>query len=541
MDTKEILQVVDVVSNEKGVSKEVIFEAIEAALAAATRKVGGEHMDVRVAIDRHSGSYETFRRWTVVDDEADEFDPEQQFTLSGAQRDHPGVAVGDVIEEPLPAVPFGRIASQMAKQVIVQKVRDAEREKIVETYTPRIGHMLVGQVKRLDRGNLIVDLGGNVDALLTRDDMIARENIRIGDRVCALLADARIEQRGPQLFLTRRAPKLMMELFRREVPEVADGIVEVVGCARDPGVRAKIAVRSYDPRIDPIGACVGMHGTRVQAVSNELAGERVDIVLFDVNPAQFVLNALSPAKVVSITMDEESHTMDVAVAEDQLSIAIGRGGQNVRLASELTGWELNLMTEEQASREAGGRDRHPASDVRGQAGSGPERGRHPGPGRLHQRRGSGLRAGRRAAGDRGIRRRPGAGAAQPRPERAADAGNLARGSNSATSSRRPICWKSRACPGVWRIGLPPTASSPVRTWPTRRSRICSTSTASTRHSPDSSSWLRGRRGSPTALRPERFRSSGSTVHRTVRRVHPGAGRPPAAPVAGGRRRRPRGR
>lgn len=349
MDTKEILQVVDVVSNEKGVSKEVIFEAIEAALAAATRKVSGEHMDVRVAIDRHSGNYDTFRRWTVVDDEADEFDPEQQFTLSGAQRDHPGVSVGDVIEEPLPAVPFGRIASQMAKQVIVQKVRDAEREKIVETYTPRIGHMLVGQVKRLDRGNLIVDMGSNVDALLTREDMIARENIRIGDRVCALLADARIEQRGPQLFLTRRAPKLMMELFRREVPEVADGIVEVVGCARDPGVRAKIAVRSYDPRIDPIGACVGMHGTRVQAVSNELAGERVDIVLFDVNPAQFVLNALSPAKVVSITMDEESHTMDVAVAEDQLSIAIGRGGQNVRLASELTGWELNLMSEEQAS------------------------------------------------------------------------------------------------------------------------------------------------------------------------------------------------
>ncbi len=349
MDTKEILQVVDVVSNEKGVSKEVIFEAIEAALAAATRKVSGEHMDVRVAIDRHSGSYETFRRWTVVADDAEEFDPEQQYTLSGAQRDHPGVAVGDVIEEPLPAVPFGRIASQMAKQVIVQKVRDAEREKIVETFTPRIGHMLVGQVKRLDRGNLIVDLGSNVDALLTREDMIARENIRIGDRVCALLADARIEQRGPQLFLTRRAPKLMMELFRREVPEVADGIVEVVACARDPGVRAKIAVRSYDPRIDPIGACVGMHGTRVQAVSNELAGERVDIVLFDVNPAQFVLNSLSPAKVVSITMDEESHTMDVAVAEDQLSIAIGRGGQNVRLASDLTGWELNLMTEEQAS------------------------------------------------------------------------------------------------------------------------------------------------------------------------------------------------
>jgi N utilization substance protein A len=349
MDTKEILQVVDVVSNEKGVSKEVIFEAIEAALAAATRKVAGEHMDVRVAIDRHSGAYETYRRWTVVDDEADEFDPEQQMTLSRAQRERPQVAIGDVIEEPIPAVPFGRIASQMAKQVIVQKVRDAEREKIVDMYTPRIGHMLVGQVKRLDRGNLIVDLGGNIDALLTREEMIARENIRIGDRVCALLADARIEPRGPQLFLTRRAPQLMMELFRREVPEVADGIVEVVACARDPGVRAKIAVRSHDPRIDPIGACVGMHGTRVQAVSNELAGERVDIVLFDTNPAQFVLNALSPAKVVSITMDEETHAMDVAVAEDQVSIAIGRGGQNVRLASELTGWTLNLMTEEQAA------------------------------------------------------------------------------------------------------------------------------------------------------------------------------------------------
>ena len=349
MDTREILQVVDVVSNEKGVSKEVIFEAIEAALAAATRKVAGEHMDVRVAIDRTSGDYDVFRCWTVVDDEADEFDPEQQITLSRAQRERPDAAIGDVVEEQIQAVPFGRIASQMAKQVIVQRVRDAEREKIVEMYTPRIGQMLVGQVKRLDRGNLIIDLGGNVDALLTREEMIPRENIRIGDRVCALLIDARIEQRGPQLFLSRRAPKLMMELFRREVPEVADNIVEVVGCARDPGVRAKIAVRSFDPRIDPIGACVGMHGTRVQAVSNELAGERVDIVLFDVNAAQFVLNALSPAKVVSITMDEETHAMDVAVAEDQLSIAIGRGGQNVRLASELTGWELNLMTEEQAA------------------------------------------------------------------------------------------------------------------------------------------------------------------------------------------------
>ncbi|MDD3650394.1 transcription termination factor NusA [Immundisolibacter sp.] len=349
MDTKEILQVVDVVSNEKGVSKEVIFEAIEAALAAATRKVAGEHLDVRVAIDRHSGNYEVFRRWTVVADDADDFDPQRQITLSRAQRERPDAAIGDVVEQPMGAVPFGRIASQMAKQVIVQKVRDAEREKIVEMFRPRIGHMLIGQVKRLDRGNLIVDVGGNVDALLPREEMIPRENIRVGDRVCALLADARIEQRGPQLFLTRRAPKLMMELFRREVPEVADGIVEVVACARDPGVRAKIAVRSYDPRIDPIGACVGMHGTRVQAVSNELAGERVDIVLYDANPAQFVLNALSPAKVVSITMDEEAHTMDVAVAEDQLSIAIGRGGQNVRLASELTGWELNLMTEAQAA------------------------------------------------------------------------------------------------------------------------------------------------------------------------------------------------
>ncbi len=349
MDTKEILQVVDVVSNEKGVSKEVIFEAIEAALAAATRKVAGEHMDVRVAIDRVSGNYEAFRRWTVVADDADEFDPEQQITLSRAQRERPDATLDDVVEEPMQAVPFGRIASQMAKQVIVQRVRDAEREKIVEMYTPRLGQMLVGQVKRLDRGNLIVDLGGNVDALLAREEMIPRENIRIGDRVCALLLDARIEQRGPQLFLSRRAPKLMIELFRREVPEVADSIVEVVGCARDPGVRAKIAVRSFDPRIDPIGACVGMHGTRVQAVSNELAGERVDIVLFDANAAQFVLNALSPAKVVSITMDEETHAMDVAVAEDQLSIAIGRGGQNVRLASELTGWDLNLMTEEQAA------------------------------------------------------------------------------------------------------------------------------------------------------------------------------------------------
>ncbi|MGK2941082.1 MAG: transcription termination factor NusA [Immundisolibacter sp.] len=349
MDTREILQVVDVVSNEKGVPKEVIFEAIEAALAVASRKVHGEALDVRVSIDRLTGEYDTLRRWTVVEDDAEEIETEQQVTVSAAQAEHPGLAPGDVIEELLPSVAFGRIASQMAKQVIVQKVREAEREQIVEAYTPRIGNMLIGQVKRLDRGNLIVDLGGNVEALLTREEMIARENIRISDRVCALLIDARIEQRGPQLFLSRRVPKLMMELFRREVPEVADGVVEVVGCSRDPGVRAKIAVRSYDPRIDPIGACVGMHGTRVQSVSNDLAGERVDIVLYDANPAQFVLNALSPAKVVSITMDEESHTMDVAVAEDQLPIAIGRGGQNVRLASELTGWDLNIMTEEQAA------------------------------------------------------------------------------------------------------------------------------------------------------------------------------------------------
>jgi N utilization substance protein A len=353
--SREILMVVDAVSNEKGVAKDVIFEAIEAALASATRKKHLADIDVRVAINRESGEYETFRRWEVVPEDieatAEEgapFAPERQFRLSEARARQPDVQVGDFIEEPMESLAFGRIAAQTAKQVIVQKVREAERAQIVELYKNRIGELVTGVVKRLDRGNVIVDLGGNAEAVVLKEELIPREAIRPGDRLRGYLHEVRSEPRGPQLFVSRTAPQLLIELFRLEVPEIADGLIEVKAAARDPGSRAKIGVRSREPRIDPIGACVGMRGSRVQAVSNELAGERVDIVLWDDNPARFVVNAMAPAEVSSIVVDEESGSMDVAVAESQLSLAIGRGGQNVRLASELTGWELNVMSEAQA-------------------------------------------------------------------------------------------------------------------------------------------------------------------------------------------------
>ena len=349
MDNSEILQVVDVVSAEKGVAKEVIFEAIEAALAAARRKLEGNEADYRVSIDRATGDYDTVRCWVVIaDDQEPGEEPDSELALSEARQKKPDAVIGDSIEEPVERVAFGRIATQMAKQVIVQKVRDAEREKVAEAFGPRVGQMMTGQVKRLDRGSVVLDMGGNAEAVIPKDRQIPRENIRMGDRVSFLLEEVSTEPRGPQLIASRTAPKLLAELFQREVPEVKEGLVQILGAARDAGVRAKIAVRSREARIDPIGACVGMHGTRVQSVSNELAGERIDIILADENPAQFVINALSPAKVVSITMDEETHAMDVAVHEDQLSLAIGRGGQNVRLASQLTGWELNIMTEADA-------------------------------------------------------------------------------------------------------------------------------------------------------------------------------------------------
>jgi len=346
---KEILLVVDAVSNEKGVEKSVIFAAIEAALETATKKKHGGNIDVRVQIDRETGGYETFRCWTVVDDEEYlEEEAAATLKLSEAREESPDLQVGDMIEEPMESEAFGRIAAQTAKQVIMQKVREAERGQIVDAYIGRIGELVNGVVKRVERGNVILDLGNNAEAIVTKDQLIPREPVRSGDRLRGYLFDVRSEVRGPQLFVSRVAPEFLIELFKLEVPEVGDGLIEILGAARDPGLRAKIAVKTNDQRIDPVGACVGMRGSRVQAVSGELSGERVDIILWDDNPAQFVINAMSPAEVVSIVIDEESNSMDIAVLEDQLSQAIGRGGQNVRLASELTGWELNVMTESQA-------------------------------------------------------------------------------------------------------------------------------------------------------------------------------------------------
>jgi N utilization substance protein A len=343
--SKEILMVVDAVSNEKGVEKGIIFEAIEAALASATRRKHGEDIDVRVAIDRASGNYETFRRWKVFADESTELEfPDRELRMLDAVDINPQAQPGDYVEEPMESVDFGRIAAQTAKQVIVQKVREAEREQVVEEYKDREGEMLSGLVKRVDRNGVYIDLGGNAEGFVPRDQMVPREPVRPQDRIKALLTEVRSEPRGPQLFMTRTSPQFLMELFKIEVPEVGQGLIDILGAARDPGLRAKIAVRSNDNRIDAVGACVGMRGSRVQAVSNELAGERVDIILYDDNPAQFVVNAMSPAEVVSIVVDEDAHSMDIAVEEDKLSQAIGRGGQNIRLASELTRWELNVMT-----------------------------------------------------------------------------------------------------------------------------------------------------------------------------------------------------
>jgi transcription termination/antitermination protein NusA len=350
--SKEILLVVEAVSNEKGVDKGIIFGAIEAALATATKKRYEDEVDVRVTINRDTGDYETFRRWQVVDSYDDFESPDYQIMLADARAKNPKINVGEYIEEPLESVEFGRISAQTAKQVIVQKVREAERMQVVDAYKGRIGELVMGIVKRNDRGSVILDLGGNVEALIGREDMIPRESLRTGDRVRGYLRDVRSEPRGPQLFVSRTAPELLVELFKLEVPEAGEGLIEIRAAARDPGVRAKIAVKSNDQRIDPVGACVGMRGSRVQAVSNELSGERVDIILYDDNAAQFVINAMSPAEVVSIVVDEDSHTMDVAVSEENLSQAIGRGGQNVRLASQLTGWELNVMTETEAEKKS---------------------------------------------------------------------------------------------------------------------------------------------------------------------------------------------
>ena len=346
---KEILLVVDAVSNEKGVDKEIIFEALEAALAAAARRKHSELWDVRVAINRKTGDYDTFRRWKVFADDSREIEnPEAELRLEDGFDVDPKTAPGQYVEVPMESAAFGRIAAQQAKQVIVQKVREAERAQVVEQYQDRVGTLVSGVVKRIDRNGIYVDLGSNAEGFVPRSDMIVREQLKPQDRVKAFLKEVRAEPRGPQLFLTRTAPEFLIELFKLEVPEVGQGMIQILAAARDPGIRAKIAVKSTDPRIDPVGACVGMRGSRVQAVSNEIAGERVDIIPYDDNPAQFVINAMSPAEVQSIVVDEEKHGMDIAVAEDKLSQAIGRGGQNIRLASQLTGWELNVMTESDA-------------------------------------------------------------------------------------------------------------------------------------------------------------------------------------------------
>ncbi|MDQ7091099.1 MAG: transcription termination factor NusA [Methylococcales bacterium] len=347
MSNKEILLVVDVFSNEKDIDKGIVFQAIESALEASAIKRHAFPIKARVAIDRTSGDYDTFRCWEVVEPN-DEVDgdvafPSWQVLLEVAQLDDADIEVGDFVEEEIESAQFCRIAAQTAKQVIIQKVREAERQKIVEAYEDRVGELVTGVVKRIEKGSLYLDLGGHVEAYIAKDDMIPRESIRTGDRIRGYLKEVRLEPRGPQLFVSRTSSELLVALFRLEVPEVGEGLIEVLAAARDPGSRAKIAVRSYDPRLDPVGACVGMRGSRVQAITNELSGERVDIILWNNNEAQFVINAMSPAEIESIVVDEDKHSMDVAVATDNLSQAIGRGGQNVRLATELTGWELNVL------------------------------------------------------------------------------------------------------------------------------------------------------------------------------------------------------
>ncbi|CDI03028.1 transcription pausing; L factor [Candidatus Competibacter denitrificans Run_A_D11] len=355
---KEILLVVDAVSNEKGVSKEVIFGALEVALASAAKKRYEGDPDVRVTINRRTGNYETFRRWLVVADAAQVENPARQLLLDEARGIQADAQLGSYVEIPLENAGFGgRIAAQTAKQVIVQRVRDAERAQIVDAYLHRKGELIGGVVKRLDRGDVIIDVGGNVEAKIARDDLNPRESFRIGERVRGYLKDVRLESRGPQLFISRVAPEFLIALFTLEVPEINQGIIEIKGATRDPGSRAKIAVKSKDTRIDPVGACVGMRGARVQSVTNELAGERIDIVQWDDDPIRFVMNAMSPAEVESIVVDEDTHSMDIIVAEEkQLAQAIGKGGQNVQLASRLTGWTLNVMTKTQAQAQRGQED-----------------------------------------------------------------------------------------------------------------------------------------------------------------------------------------
>lgn len=356
---KEILAVVEAVSNEKALPREKIFEALESALATATKKKYEQEIDVRVAIDRRSGDFETFRRWLIVDEVTQ---PTREITLAAAQFEDENLNLGEFVEDEIESVVFDRITTQTAKQVIVQKVREAERAMVVEQFREQEGEIITAQVKKVNRDNILLDLGNNAEAVILREDMLPRENFRPGDRIRGVLYAVRPEARGAQLFVTRSKAEMLIELFRIEVPEIGEEVIEIKGAARDPGSRAKIAVKTNDKRIDPVGACVGMRGARVQAVSSELGGERIDIVLWDDNPAQFVINAMAPADVASIVVDEDNHTMDIAVDAGSLAQAIGRNGQNVRLASQLSGWDLNVMTTEdlQAKHQA---EAHAAIDM----------------------------------------------------------------------------------------------------------------------------------------------------------------------------------
>ena len=339
---RELLMLVEAISREKNVERDVVFGAVELALAQATKKLYEGEVDIRVAIDRESGEYDTFRRWVVVPDDAGLQNPEAEEMLMDAEERVPGIQVGEFIEEQIESLPIGRIGAMTAKQVILQKIRDAEREMLLNEFMARGEKIFTGTVKRIDKGDIIVE-SGRVEGRLRRSEMIPKENLRNGDRVRAMIMEVDLTLRGAPIVLSRSAPEFMIELFRNEVPEIEQGLLEIKSCARDPGSRAKIAVISHDKRVDPIGTCVGVRGTRVNAVTTELAGERVDIVLWSEDPAQFVIGALAPANVSSIVVDEEKHAMDVVVDEENLAIAIGRGGQNVRLASELTGWKINIM------------------------------------------------------------------------------------------------------------------------------------------------------------------------------------------------------
>ena len=345
---REMLMLIDAISREKNVERDIVLSAVELALASATKKLYKGDVDIRVAMSPDDGSYETFRRWLVVPDEAGLQNPDAEELLTDARDEIPDIEEGDFIEKPVESVPIGRIGAMAAKQVILQKIRDAEREMLLNDFMSRGDKIFVGTVKRMDKGDLIIE-SGRVEGRLKRSETIPKENFRTGDRVRAMIMDVDLTLRGAPILLSRSAPSFMIELFRQEVPEIEQGLLEIKTCARDPGSRAKIAVQSHDKRIDPIGTCVGVRGSRVNGVTNELAGERVDIVLWSEDPAQFVIGALAPANVVSIVVDEERHAMDVVVDEENLAIAIGRGGQNVRLASELTGWRINIMTADESA------------------------------------------------------------------------------------------------------------------------------------------------------------------------------------------------